>query len=72
MRSFASLRRTEGGVGKQALDVQRLAQRAQAGFVEGLAQRRMGVDGAADIFQDILPINGKTGRTTEAHYQIIG
>ena len=22
--------------------------------------------------QDILPINGKTGRTTEAHYQIIG
>ena len=22
--------------------------------------------------QDILPINGKTGTTTEAHYQIIG
>jgi len=22
--------------------------------------------------QDILPINGKAGRTTEAHYQIIG
>ena len=37
--------------GPRPSDVQRLAQRAQAGFVEGLAQRRMGVDGAADIFQ---------------------
>ena len=22
--------------------------------------------------QDILPINGKTGKTTEAHYEVIG
>src|SRR5580692_10624842 len=32
-------------------DVQGLAQRPQAGFVEGLAERRVGVDGAADVFQ---------------------
>ena len=36
---------------RQSLDVKRLAQRAQARFVEGLAEGRMGVDRAADILE---------------------
>src|SRR5271170_7881489 len=40
-------------------DMQSLAQRTQAGFVEGLAQGRMGVDRAGDVFQPRAHLKGE-------------